>query len=73
MIVIAIIGILAAIAVLSYRNYIIRTKISAIIAGLTPYTNKVQEQFEVTESLIGVNATITVANTTSAGFGQMEM
>lgn len=47
MVVIAIVGILAAVAIPSYRNYIIRSKVSEIIVMSNTVQNKIAEAYDI--------------------------
>ena len=47
MVVIAIVGILAAVAIPSYRNYIIRSKVSEIIVMSNTVQNKNAEAYDI--------------------------
>jgi type IV pilus assembly protein PilA len=56
MIVVAIIGILAAIAIPQYTDYTQRTKISGALTGVTAYRTAVAMCFQTTGVLAGCNA-----------------
>src|SRR5687767_10912371 len=62
MIVVAIIGILAAIALPAYQDYTIRSKVSEGVIGASSAKASVSEAFQ-TDSLAGVNAAAAAWNT----------
>ena len=66
MIVVAIIGILAAIALPAYQDYTIRSKVSEGLIGASSAKASVSEAFQ-TDALEGVNAAATAWNTDIAG------
>jgi type IV pilus assembly protein PilA len=61
MIVVAIIGILAAIAVPAYQDYTIRTKISEGIVGASEAKAVISEGFQ-TDAMVGVNTAVAAWN-----------
>ena len=61
MIVVAIIGILAAIAIPAYQDYTVRTKVSEMIVGASSPKSLVSEAFQ-SDSLAGVTAAATEYN-----------
>lgn len=61
MIVVAIIGILAAIAIPNYNEYILRTKITEATAGLSQMTTKLEQFFQDNRTYSGACAAGTVA------------
>jgi type IV pilus assembly protein PilA len=65
MIVVAIIGILAAIALPAYQDYTIRSKVSEGIIGASSAKATVSEAFQ-TDSMAGVNAAAVAWNNTAA-------
>ncbi len=65
MIVVAIIGILAAIALPAYQDYTIRSKVSEGVIGASSAKATVSEAFQ-TDSMAGVNAAALAWNNTSA-------
>ncbi|MDY6947979.1 MAG: pilin [Pseudomonadota bacterium] len=65
MIVVAIIGILAAIALPAYQDYTIRSKVSEGIIGASSAKATVSEAFQ-TDSLAGINAAALAWNNTAA-------
>jgi type IV pilus assembly protein PilA len=64
MIVVAIIGILAAIALPAYQDYVVRTKVSETILAASGMKNSVAEFFQ-TRSQMPLNASIGVVTQTS--------
>ena len=56
LIVVAIIGLLAAIALPAYNTYIKRSAYAEVIAGLTPFKTAVSDCFQSTGSLAGCDA-----------------
>ena len=69
MIVVAIIGILAAVALPAYQDYTIRAKVSELVLATSAYKTRVTENAQVNASLTDSNANITVdvAGKISAG------
>ncbi|WP_180103520.1 pilin [Acinetobacter sp. YH12134] len=61
MIVVAIIGILAAVAIPAYQDYTVRTKVSEMIVGASSPKSLVSEAFQ-SDSLAGVTAAATEYN-----------
>lgn len=66
MIVVAIVGILAAIALPAYQDYIARAKVSEIMARLAAFKTSVSE-YAATESAIPANANAAGIDTTDTG------
>src|SRR4030081_2770325 len=60
MIVVAIIGILAAVALPAYQDYTIRAKVSELAVGASSYKTQVAELAGVLGTLVGSGATVTV-------------
>ncbi len=56
MIVVAIVGILAAIAIPAYQNYTKKAAYSEVTAAMTPYKLAVEEGYQATGSLTGLTA-----------------
>lgn len=56
MIVVAIVGILAAIAIPAYQNYTKKAAYSEVTAAMTPYKLAVEEAFQSTGALAGLDA-----------------
>ncbi len=67
MIVVAIIGILAAIAIPSYRDYTIKAKIGKGVADLAGQKIKVGEAYDVTNALGCTDGANTIPNCAGAG------
>ncbi len=65
MIVVAIIGILAAVAIPAYQDYTVRTKVSEMIVGASSPKSLVSEAFQ-SDGLAGVTAAATEYNARSA-------
>jgi type IV pilus assembly protein PilA len=65
MIVVAIIGILAAVALPAYQDYTVRTKISEAIIAASSVKGLLSEAFQ-TDSIAGLNAATTAYNATPA-------
>mgnify|MGYP001458596057 FL=1 len=61
MIVIAVIGIIAAIALPNYNEYVVRSKITEGLAGLSQMTTKLEQYFQDNRSYVGACAAGTVA------------
>ena len=61
MIVVAIIGILAAVAIPAYQDYTVRTKVSELIIGASSPKSLISEAFQ-SDSLAGVTAAATEYN-----------
>lgn len=61
MIVIAVIGILAAIAIPNYNEYVLRSKITEGLAGLSQMTTKLEQYFQDNRSYVGACVSTTVA------------
>lgn len=61
MIVIAVIGILAAIALPNYNEYVLRSKITEGVAGLSQMTTKLEQYFQDNRSYVNACAAGTVA------------
>ena len=61
MIVIAVIGILAAIALPNYNEYVLRSKITEGLSGLSQMTTKLEQHFQDNRTYVGACAAGTVA------------
>jgi type IV pilus assembly protein PilE len=61
MIVVAIIGILAAIAIPNYNDYVVRSRITEATAGLSDMRVKLEQYFQDNRSYVGACAAGTVA------------
>ena len=68
-ILIAVIGILAAIAVPAYRDYTVRARVNELVVAAAPYKNKVAEkaQHDRTLASSGVGMTVATAGRISGG------
>ena len=60
MVVVAIIGVLAAIAIPNYNDYIMRSRINEAVAGLADLRVKMEQYFQDNRSYVGACATGTV-------------
>jgi type IV pilus assembly protein PilA len=69
MIVVAIIGILAAIALPAYQNYVIRAKTTELLAAIGPVKARVSETAASRATLVGsgVGATVPISGKVAAG------
>ena len=69
MIVVAIIGILAAVALPAYQDYTIRAKVSELILAASAFRTAVTEKYQADSSLpvSGVGLTVTVSGKITAG------
>src|SRR5687768_10200175 len=62
MIVVAIIGILAAVALPAYQDYTIRAKVSELVLATSGYKTTITEQSQVLGTLTGAGANVTFAS-----------
>jgi len=69
MIVVAIIGILAAVALPAYQDYTIRAKVSELVMGATQYKNSIEEKTHSEGSLAaaGIGLTVTAVGKITGG------
>jgi type IV pilus assembly protein PilA len=69
MIVVAIIGILAAVALPAYQDYTIRAKVSELVLGASGYKTTVTEQAQINGTITGAgnNITFSAAGKISGG------
>lgn len=69
MIVVAIIGILAAVALPAYKDYTIRAKVAELVMELTSWKNQVAERAYADNTLTGsgIGLTVTVSGKISGG------
>ena len=69
MIVVAIIGILAAIALPAYQDYTIRARVSELILGASSFRTAITEKFQTDQIVasMGTGMTVTVAGKISGG------
>jgi type IV pilus assembly protein PilA len=69
MIVVAVIGILAALALPTYQDYTIRAKVSELILAASPYQTTITESAHSNSTLVnsGVGLTVSISGKVTAG------
>ena len=71
MIVVAIIGILAAVALPAYQDYTIRAKVSELVLAASGFKTSIAEKAQNDATLTGAGTTLTVSNTGKVGSGSV--
>ena len=71
MIVVAIIGILAAVALPAYQDYTIRAKVSELVLAASGFKTSIAEKAQNDATLTGAGATLTVSTTGKVGGGSV--
>jgi type IV pilus assembly protein PilA len=71
MIVVAIIGILAAVALPAYQDYTIRAKVSELVLAASGFKTSIAEKAQSDATLTGAGVTLTVSVTGKVGGGSV--